>query len=132
MKDYNRKKGQQLGMPHGTAAGRLRKAIMFELLKETGKNVCFQCGKIIEDVSDLSIEHIVPWLDSEDPKGLFFDYGNIAFSHLSCNSSAARKPTKGMITIKPHGTGDRYRQGCRCRECTHAATVERRKYTRNR
>ena len=128
MKAYNIKKNEQLGMPHGTASNRLKKTIMFELLKEAGKNICFQCGEYIENESDLSIEHKIPWLDSENPVDLFFDLGNVAFSHLSCNVSAARRPTKGMITVKPHGTCGRYQQGCRCGECTHAATVERRKY----
>lgn len=45
-------------------------------------------------MDELSIEHKTPWLDSEDPKALFFDLNNIAFSHLSCNVSAAKHPNK--------------------------------------
>ena len=90
MKGYNKKKDEQLGMSHGAAANRLRKAIMFELVRETGRNVCFQCGEAIEDIANLSIEHKIPWLDSEDPVGLYFDLGNIAFSHLRCNCAASR------------------------------------------
>lgn len=44
-----------------------------------------------------SLEHIEPWLDSEDPVGLFFNQDNISFSHLSCNISDARKPHKSDI-----------------------------------
>ena len=84
------KKSEQLGMPSGTAAGRLRKNILFSLLKRLNENFCYQCGGEIEFEDELSIEHKVTWLNSEDPKSLFFDLDNIAFSHLSCNSSAAR------------------------------------------
>lgn len=78
-------------MYYGTACSRLRKSILFSILKEYGKNICFQCGKPIETENELSIEHKVPWLDSKNPKELFFDLNNIAFSHLSCNISAARR-----------------------------------------
>ena len=44
----------------------------------------------------LSIEHKIPWLDSDNPKELFFNLEkNIAFSHLSCNISAARQNREG-------------------------------------
>lgn len=84
------KKKEQLGMPSGTATARLRKSILFQLVKETGRNICHQCGKVIETEEELSIEHKVPWLDSKDPVGLFFDLKNIAFSHLRCNIGACR------------------------------------------
>ncbi len=64
-----------------------------------------------------SIEHIVPWLDSDDPKGLFFDLNNIAFSHLSCNVGAARK--KQTIC----GTEHSYNKGCRCEDCKAARSI---------
>lgn len=83
----NQKKNDQLGMPFGTANNRLRKAILLNLLKKLNENICFQCGKTINDVDQLSIEHKVAWLDN-DP-ALFWDLDNIAFSHLSCNISAA-------------------------------------------
>lgn len=88
----NRKKNIQLGMPYGTACNKLRKSLLFSLIKELNKNVCYQCGKIIESEDELSIEHKIPFLDSEDPKKLFFDLNNIAFSHLKCNAKAARRP----------------------------------------
>lgn len=87
----NEKKRRQLGMPNGTATARLRKSILFKLVQETGRNICFQCGKAIESEEELSIEHKVPWLDSGDPVKLFFDLNNIAFSHLSCNVAACRR-----------------------------------------
>lgn len=58
-----------------------------------------------------SIEHKIPWLDSEDPTGLFFNLDNISFSHKSCNYEAKRPvpPAHGNITM--------YRTGCRCTIC---------------
>jgi hypothetical protein len=88
----SQKKAEQLGMPHGTASGKLQKAILFDLLKQLNKNYCFQCSAEIETIRELSIEHKIPYLDSENPVKLFFDLDNIAFSHLNCNSGAARKP----------------------------------------
>ena len=109
----NQKKSEQLGMPHGTAANKLRKAILFSLLEETGKNICFQCGEKIGHMTEMSIEHKEPWLDSGDPVRLFFDLRNIAFSHLTCNIGAGRKTVKAK-----HGTVYSYRyKGCRCEEC---------------
>ena len=79
------KKEQQLGMNPGTAANQLRKIILFDFVKINHLDICFHCNDIIKSENELSIEHKVPWLDSEDPKGLFFSLENIAFSHLSCN-----------------------------------------------
>lgn len=90
----NEKKAAQLGMPYGTASAKLRKMILFALLAESGRDKCYRCGKPIKAVDELSIEHKEPWLDSCDPAGRFFDLSNIDFSHLSCNSGAARRPNK--------------------------------------
>jgi len=84
----NKKKAEQLGMPYGTANGRLRKQILFHLLERHGENVCFQCGEKIECADVLSIEHKKPWLD--ESVDLFWDLDNIAFSHLKCNISVRR------------------------------------------
>ncbi len=87
-KDSNEKKSKQLGMNHSTAASRLRKKVLFMLVQRLKLDECFRCKKLIVDVNDLSIEHKKPLLD-EDPR-LFWDMGNIAFSHRSCNSLASR------------------------------------------
>ena len=79
----NSRKASQLGMPLGTATGRLRKIILFNLLQRLGEDVCFRCGTGIETEEALSIEHKVPWLDSD--ASLFWNLNNIAFAHLSCN-----------------------------------------------
>ena len=84
-KQGNKNKAEFLGMPWGTAAGRLRKMIMFDLLKQFNRNFCYKCGKLIKDIDDLSIEHKKPWLYVD--KNLFWDLSNIAFSHLKCNTT---------------------------------------------
>lgn len=83
MGNSNDRKSATLGMPHGTAAHRLRKNILFHLLKKHGENKCFKCAETIETVEDLSVEHKSPWegISAE----LFWDLENIAFSHLHCN-----------------------------------------------
>jgi hypothetical protein len=77
-------------MSFGKARNDLNKSILFMLVTETNKNICFQCGNQIETVGEFSVEHKVPWLHSEEPAEMFFDLDNIAFSHLSCNAKAAR------------------------------------------
>lgn len=118
----NAKKTEQLGMPIGTASNRLRKSLLWDYIVRCGDNTCYQCGSEILSIDDLSIEHKVPWLDSEDPQGLFFDLKNIGFSHLSCNISAARKVTS------PCGTWAAYCRGCRCPECKEASKQRSRNY----
>jgi hypothetical protein len=120
MDDNNRKKHDQLGMPHGTAMAQLRKRVLFELLKRHGENICFQCGTVIETVDELSIEHKIPWLDSSSPKELFFEIENIAFSHLHCNVGAARHRES------EHGDYNKYQKGCRCPDCRSANARNRR------
>lgn len=118
------KKTLQLGMNPSTASGRLVKDTLFKLAVDAGHK-CYRCGKdLIRDT--FSIEHKEPWLDSEDPAGMFFDQDNIAFSHLSCNV----KESRGCFQKKavPHGTSSGYDYyGCRCDECK-AARKERLPY----
>lgn len=116
----NEKKATQLGMPIGTAANRLRKMIIFNFLKKLNENYCFQCGGEICNIDELSIEHKIPYLDSENPVELYFDLNNIGFSHLDCNCSASRK-----TVIAKHPSVYTYRKGCRCKDCTKLATDNR-------
>lgn len=83
MHDSNARKSAFLGMPHGTACGRLRKLVLFHLLQKHGENVCYRCSRLIETADELSIEHKQPWegVSAE----LFWAMDNIAFSHLRCN-----------------------------------------------
>lgn len=117
-----KKKTEQLGMNPSTAQNRLKKDILFSLIKKLDLHLCYQCKKKINSVEELSIEHKVPWLDSDNPKELFFDLDNIAFSHLKCNISAARKATHAHPSRKAYEV-----HGCRCDECKEIQKLRRRK-----
>jgi hypothetical protein len=113
MNNTNQRRKDQLGMPFGTACGRLRKKIMFDLVRRLKENFCFRCGLEIESESDLTIEHKEHWLDS-DPD-LFWNLDNIAFSHSVCNTGYKRN---GNLRRFRHGTFAEYENhGCRCDEC---------------
>ena len=113
MNNGTRKKKEQLGINPGTASAMLKKRIMFNMARKLGEDICYQCNNRIETIEEFSLEHKIPWLDSENPTGLFFDLNNIAFSHLSCNSRAAERK-KGEIN---HPSYSSYRNGCRCEGC---------------
>ena len=91
MKNSNKTKNELLGMPYGTASNRLRKTILFSLVKHCQLDICYRCGLAIENIDDLSIEHKVAWQSSENPIEAFFDLDNISFSHLNCNVDARDK-----------------------------------------
>ncbi len=88
-KRSNDKRSSQLGMPHGTATQRLRKLVLFDLLKRHNENTCYRCGNPIKSPDELSMEHKIPWIDKDI--ALFWYLTNIAFSHEKCNSRAARR-----------------------------------------
>lgn len=90
---HSKKKSDQLGMNHSTASGRLVKDLLWNFIVETGFNKCSKCTKEMNR-ENFSIEHIEPWLDSDNPRELFFDISNIAYSHLSCNISSSRNPNQ--------------------------------------
>lgn len=114
-KDYinsNAKKDLQLGQSYGTANAKLKKMILFHMAAKLGENVCFQCGEIIDNINDFSIEHKVPWLDSDDPVRMFFDINNISFSHLKCNIRNARftKPRKIIYEMSCSTCGEKFKR----------------------
>ncbi|MBK3437474.1 hypothetical protein M1M11_31720 [Pseudomonas azerbaijanoccidens] len=118
----NCNKTDQLGMNPGTASHRLVKDLLYKFVIGAGHK-CHRCGeKMLRE--NFSIEHIEPWMNSPDPRAMFFDLENIAYSHLKCNFAAARRPNAGTGRC---GTDSMYTQGCRCRECkdAHCATVKR-------
>lgn len=92
-KHPNQVKNDQLGQNYSTASYTLVKDLLFSLIIETGRDLCFRCGEPVSR-ADFSIDHIEPWLHTASPISLFFDIGNIAYSHLSCNTAAARKSLK--------------------------------------
>lgn len=96
----NTKKTLLLGENFSTASGKLRKLILFDLVKQLGKDKCFRCTSRIDSVSDLSIEHTENWQSADNPSEVFYDTTKIAFSHLSCNSSAAAKTWQKYDTRK--------------------------------
>ena len=111
MKANNNKKKEQLGVNSGTASAKLKKAIMFHMAKKLNEHYCFQCGLEIESIEEFTVEHKIAWLDSKNPKELFFDLNNIAFSHATCNYKAKRP------RIANHPNIGTYNKGCRCSEC---------------
>ena len=116
------KKTEQLGMNPSTAAHGLKKSILFNFAKMLGYAWCYQCATEIKDIDKFTIEHKNPWLDSENPVDNFFDLDNIAFSHASCNYSAARVKY-GM----PCPSVTAYRKGCRCDGCKQSRVEYRKK-----
>lgn len=80
----NSRNKELLGMPVGTAQNRLRKMILFQLIQRVGEDTCYRCGRRIETVDDLTIEHKESW-SGKDPN-LFWDLENVAYSHHLCNS----------------------------------------------
>jgi len=122
MTKSNAKKSKQLGMPFGTACARLRKALMFSLVQQLGLDNCHRCGLRIGTVDTFSTDHKVPWLDSSNPRSYFFDVTNITFSHLSCNTSVARKPMKKYFTVASRLQADRVQN----------ASYMRRSYTKRK
>jgi len=113
------KKKEQLGMNPSTANGRLLKDLLFDFAVKAG-HVCYRCKKPL-DRETFSIEHMEPWLDSEDPIKLFFDLENIGYSHLPCNVAASRK------ILADHGQIGMYNRGCHCQPCRDAKSACRRK-----
>ena len=92
---------KQLGMSQGAAANKLRKKILFSFVKKLKEDICFKCGKEIESVEELSIEHKQPWENRS--ADLFWDLDNIAFSHMRCN----RQHEQGAVKLRkvgPEGT----------------------------
>ena len=87
--DTLHRRKEQLGMHPGTAQNKLKKTIIFNLVKRLGENICYRCNKEILSERELSIEHKIAWLDNSPD--LFWDLENVAWSHLSCNVRAARR-----------------------------------------
>jgi hypothetical protein len=103
MSSSNSRKSAFLGIPHGTACGRLRKLILYNLLRRHGENICFKCSQLIETADELSIEHKEPWEGVSVE--LFWDLENIAFSHLRCNRTHRRRGGRAdMKKVGPEGT----------------------------
>lgn len=94
------RKSEALGMSYGKASNILRKSLMFELMTISNRNNCYRCKERIETVDEMSIDHKIDWLNSEDPVRFYFDLDNIAFSHYSCNISVSKTNTRASTGYK--------------------------------
>ena len=120
------KKSLLLGENFSTANNKLRKLILFSFVQQLNLDICYRCSSKIKTIETLSIEHKIAWQNSENPVQSFYDLNNIAFSHLTCNSSASDRSNnggwnKGLIT---HGISG-YRTGCRCDVCKEVYSTTR-------
>jgi hypothetical protein len=123
MSNNNRHKSDLLGEVYSSARGRLMKMILFQLAKETNKNICFQCGEEIKTIGELSIEHKKPWMKSKNPKESFYDLNNIAFSHLDCNTLAADMTGERNTTVGKSGFRGVYKREGRNLEKPYVAQI---------
>ena len=115
-----------------TARRKLYKAILYDMALKLTLHYCYRCGKTIDRVEDLSIDHKISWRLSSDPAKSFFDLNNIAFSHLRCNVSAGDRTLairhKKSITHCPKGheytnhNTRMYGNRRNCRECGRVAS----------
>jgi len=118
-------KKKQLGMAPSNARNLLIRMIIFDFINKDNI-VCYRCY-LEMSLEDWSIEHKIPWLHSDNPIELYFDLKNVTFSHLRCNTLAAR-PEKNN-TIK-HGISRYNKYGCRCKVCKNTKTVFNKKRIR--
>jgi 5-methylcytosine-specific restriction endonuclease McrA len=85
----NTKKESQLKMSLGKAHSMLVKTVLFDLIKKNNMDICYRCGMPITDIKDVSVDHKIPWLNTNAQ--LFWDMKNIAFSHVRCNAGHTRR-----------------------------------------
>lgn len=110
--------------PSSKAVYRLNRSLLLKYVRLAGQDKCYRCGKVIECVSDFSIDHKTPWRHAPNAEELFYDLDNIAFSHLLCNSLAARRK-RIHATIKDRKRADRRLYRARHRDKVNAANRER-------
>jgi hypothetical protein len=122
MNKTNKRREEQLGMPYGTACNRLRKEILFHLVKKLNEDICYKCGKKIDTKEELTIEHKEPWLDVD--VDLFWNLKNISFSHSKCNNTD--RPWQKPLNI--HGTSSMYNKSCKCFLCNKFNAYKSREY----
>lgn len=115
-RDYNKVKSEMLGKSYQAAMVHVRRRLLFKCLQKCGDNVCHRCGETIETDEELSIDHKIPWMYSENAKELFEDLDNIAFSHRSCNYAHRRQNVsrfgvsglKGVFQVKRKRGPDKF------------------------
>lgn len=92
---------KQLGMDLGTAQHRLRKQVLFRLVKETCGIKCYRCSKDMSE-DDFTLDHKVAWRNSPKAEALFWDSDNVAWSHSVCNTQASRS-ANGLLEFCKNG-----------------------------
>lgn len=84
------RKSEQLGMSYSTATNKLTRDLLWSYIQHCKHNECYRCGGEMSR-EDFTIEHVEDWLDSDNPRDIYFDLANIEFSHRSCNSRHTRR-----------------------------------------
>lgn len=110
IKDRSR---DQLGKGMTSANHQLHRDLLFDFAIKTG-HFCYRCGQPLTR-DTFTIDHIVPWLDTENAKALFFSIDNIAFSHRVCNLSVTRR-VKKYATFKEQEKASNLRYKTKHRE----------------
>jgi len=80
------------------ARNRLTRALLFQLVDR----ICYRCGEEILSIDDWSIDHKQSWRTGDRPKDLFYDTGNIAYSHLDCNRQDGADNNGKVMRAKTH------------------------------
>jgi hypothetical protein len=101
-----------LGMSPSAADRKLRKAIIYELAQQLGKNICLECRLPISDPEDLAIVHVEDWVDGPS----FFDLANVALCHATCRAGRqdGRQGEREMkrVTVTVEDSRGRPLRGC--------------------
>jgi hypothetical protein len=108
---YAKEFERQLGTPIYKADYLLKKSLLFFLAGKLNMTNCYRCGKPI-CLEELSIDHKIDWLHSDNPLENFMNVENITFSHLYCNQSNKNKDN----FVKCPSVAA-YKRGCRCIDC---------------
>lgn len=123
----HRREAESLGMPYGVAEKKLRLAVIHELAKQLGKNVCCRCGQRIESSDDIAIVHLQDWQD--DP-AQFWELTNVTFSHASCEAARGQEGEKKMrkVVIKIEDENGNQLPGVKHEGTIHVAATEGERY----
>jgi hypothetical protein len=123
----HRREAELLGMPYGVAEKTLRLAVMHELAKQLGKDVCCHCGLRIETPSDFALSHLQSW---QDAPAKFWDLTNVTFSHASCEASRGQGGEKTMrrVVIKIEDENGNQLPGVKHKGSIHIAASDGERY----
>jgi hypothetical protein len=74
----------QLGMTIAKAKGQLYRYLHWQMLCETGRNICWRCNKPMS-AATWSVDHITDWREHPEAIVVYMDPDNIKYSHKRCN-----------------------------------------------